>query len=59
MRLAAKKFRINGIELAPAKKTIEWGRKIVDYRAEPGCPGTRLRFALRAKFGSPRSSSRM
>jgi creatinine amidohydrolase/Fe(II)-dependent formamide hydrolase-like protein len=33
-RLAAKKFRINGIELAPAQKTIEWGKKIVDYRAE-------------------------
>ena len=33
-RLAAGKFRINGVELAPAEKTIEWGRKIVDYRAE-------------------------
>jgi creatinine amidohydrolase len=32
-RIAAGKFRINGIELAPAAKTIEWGRKIVDYRA--------------------------
>ena len=33
-RIAAGKFRINGVELAPAAKTIEWGRKIVDYRAE-------------------------
>jgi creatinine amidohydrolase/Fe(II)-dependent formamide hydrolase-like protein len=33
-RVAAGKFRINGIDLAPAAKTIEWGRKIVDYRAE-------------------------
>ena len=33
-RIAADKFRINGIELAPAEKTIEWGRKIVDLRAE-------------------------
>ncbi|MBV8881846.1 MAG: creatininase family protein [Planctomycetaceae bacterium] len=33
-RLAAGKFRINGIDLSPAEKTIEWGRKIVDYRAE-------------------------
>ena len=33
-RLAAGKFRINGVELAPAEKTIEWGRKIVEYRAE-------------------------
>jgi creatinine amidohydrolase/Fe(II)-dependent formamide hydrolase-like protein len=33
-RLAAGKFRINGIDLSPADKTIEWGRKIVNYRAE-------------------------
>jgi creatinine amidohydrolase/Fe(II)-dependent formamide hydrolase-like protein len=32
-RIAAGKFRINGVDLAPAAKTIEWGRKIVDYRA--------------------------
>jgi len=32
-RIAAGKFRINGIDLAPAAKAIEWGRKIVDYRA--------------------------
>lgn len=32
-RIASDKFRINGIELAPAEKTIEWGRKIVDLRA--------------------------
>jgi creatinine amidohydrolase len=33
-RIAANKFRINGIDLAPAAKTIEWGKKIVDFRAE-------------------------
>jgi creatinine amidohydrolase len=33
-RIAAGKFRINGIDLAPVEKTIEWGKKIVDYRAE-------------------------
>ena len=33
-RIAAGKFRINGVDLAPAEKTIDWGRKIVDYRAE-------------------------
>jgi creatinine amidohydrolase len=33
-RIAANKFRINGVELAPAEKTIEMGRKIVDMRAE-------------------------
>jgi hypothetical protein len=33
-RLAAGKFRINGVDLAPPEKTIEWGRRIVNYRAE-------------------------
>ncbi len=33
-RIAADKFRINGVELAPAEKTIDWGRKIVEFRAE-------------------------
>jgi hypothetical protein len=33
-RIAAGKFRINGIDLAPVEKTIEWGKKIADYRAE-------------------------
>src|SRR4029077_16437529 len=33
-RLKAGKFRINGVELAPAEKTIAWGKKIVDFRAE-------------------------
>jgi creatinine amidohydrolase/Fe(II)-dependent formamide hydrolase-like protein len=33
-RIAANKFRINGVELAPAEKTIEWGRRIVELRAE-------------------------
>ena len=32
-RIAAGKFKINGVDLAPAEKSIEWGRKIVDYRA--------------------------
>jgi len=33
-RIKADKFRINGVDLAPAEKTIEWGKKIVDYRAD-------------------------
>jgi creatinine amidohydrolase len=33
-RIAAGKFSINGIDLAPAEKTIAWGRKIADHRAE-------------------------
>jgi creatinine amidohydrolase/Fe(II)-dependent formamide hydrolase-like protein len=32
-RIAAGKFRINGVDLAPVAKSIEWGKKIVDYRA--------------------------
>jgi len=33
-RIAAGNFRINGVDLAPAEKTIELGRKIIDLRAE-------------------------
>ncbi len=32
-RIAAHKFRINGVELAPASKTIAWGKKIIKFRA--------------------------
>ncbi|MBY0524101.1 MAG: creatininase family protein [Gemmataceae bacterium] len=33
-RVAAKKASINGVPLEPADKTIEWGKKIVDFRAD-------------------------
>jgi creatinine amidohydrolase/Fe(II)-dependent formamide hydrolase-like protein len=33
-RLAAGKFTINGVDLAPAEKTIAWGKRIIDHRAE-------------------------
>lgn len=33
-RIKAGKFTINGVELAPVEKTIAWGKKIIDYRAE-------------------------
>jgi hypothetical protein len=33
-RIAADRFRINGIELAPAEKTIAWGKKIIAFRAD-------------------------
>ncbi len=33
-RIAAGNFRINGIELAPAAKTVEWGRKIIAFRTK-------------------------
>jgi creatinine amidohydrolase len=33
-RQAAKKFSINGVDLAPLEKTVEWGKKIIEFRAE-------------------------
>lgn len=33
-RVAAGKFKINGVDLAPVEKTIEWGKKLIDYRAD-------------------------
>lgn len=33
-RLKAGNFRINGVDLAPADKSIAWGRKIIDFRAQ-------------------------
>jgi len=32
-RIAAGKFTINGVNLAPARKTIEWGHRIINFRA--------------------------
>ena len=40
-RIAAGKFRINGVELAPAARTIEWGKKIIAFRAEKTCEAIR------------------
>jgi creatinine amidohydrolase/Fe(II)-dependent formamide hydrolase-like protein len=33
-RIAAGKFHVNGVDLAPADKTIAWGKRIVNYRAD-------------------------
>ena len=44
-RIAAGKFRINGVDLAPAAKTIEWGRKIVEFRAEATVEAVRRSIA--------------
>lgn len=33
-RIKAGNFRINGVNLAPAEKTIQWGKRIIDFRAE-------------------------
>ncbi len=32
-RIKAGNFRINGVELAPAEKTVEWGKKLLAFRA--------------------------
>ena len=46
-RIAAKKFKINGIELAPVEKTIAWGRKIIEYRAQTTVDAIRSRLKTR------------
>ena len=33
-RIQGGNFRINGVDLAPAEKTIKWGKRIIDFRAE-------------------------
>ena len=33
-RIAAGKFHINGVDLAPIDKTIAWGKRIINFRAE-------------------------
>ena len=33
-RIAAGKFRINGVDLSPVARTVDWGKRIIDFRAE-------------------------
>jgi creatinine amidohydrolase len=47
-RLAAGKFRINGIDLSPAE-TVEWGKKIIAFRAETTIQAIRKVIAAGAK----------
>ena len=44
-RVAAGKFKINGVDLAPAEKTIEWGKKLIDYRADVAVKAIRKSLA--------------
>jgi creatinine amidohydrolase/Fe(II)-dependent formamide hydrolase-like protein len=44
-RIAAGNFRINGIELAPAEKTIAIGKKIIELRAEHTVKAIHAAFA--------------
>src|SRR5262249_12447183 len=48
-RVAAGKFRINGVELAPAEHTIESCKKIIDYRADVSAQAIRKAIAKAAK----------
>ena len=48
-RVAANKFRINGVELAPLEKTIGWGKKIIDYRADVTVQAIRKAMSMRPK----------
>jgi creatinine amidohydrolase/Fe(II)-dependent formamide hydrolase-like protein len=46
-RIAAGKFRINGVDLAPAEKTAEWGRKLIAFRTDVAAA------AIRKARGAP------
>jgi creatinine amidohydrolase/Fe(II)-dependent formamide hydrolase-like protein len=46
-RIAAGKFTINGVPLAPAEKTIAMGKRVVDYRA--GITAEKIRSSVGAK----------
>ncbi len=48
-RLAAGKFQINGVDLAPVSHTLAWGRKIVDYRANLTVQAIRARLARESR----------
>jgi creatinine amidohydrolase len=43
-RIAAGKASINGVPIAPAEKAIEWGRKVVGYRADVTVKAIRARL---------------
>jgi creatinine amidohydrolase/Fe(II)-dependent formamide hydrolase-like protein len=44
-RMAIGKFTINGVNLAPAEKTIEWGKKVVAHRADVAVASIRKALA--------------
>ena len=45
-RIAANKFAINGVSLAPIEKTIENGRRIVAFRTEKTVAALRKAMAV-------------
>lgn len=44
-RMQAKKFTINGVDLAPQEKTIAFGRKVIDFRADVTAKAIRAALA--------------
>lgn len=44
-RVAAGKFKINGVNLAPAEKTIQLGKQIIDFRADVAIQAIRKSLA--------------
>ncbi len=46
-RIKAGKFRINGVDLAPQEKTVEWGRRILDYRTDKAVAAIKAASAKR------------
>ncbi|HUE73303.1 MAG TPA: hypothetical protein VMP01_20665 [Pirellulaceae bacterium] len=51
-RIKAGNFRINGVELAPAKTTIEWGRKSLSTAPSRQCKQSDGTSALPPNFRS-------
>lgn len=47
-RIAAGKFRINGVELSPACNTIKWGKRIIAFRAETTAAAIRRALSTEA-----------
>lgn len=44
-RIAANKFTINGVNLAPVEKSIEWGKKLIEFRADVTVQAIKKRLA--------------
>ena len=44
-RIAAGKFHINGVNLAPIENTIAWGKRIINFRAEMSVEAIQKRIA--------------
>ncbi len=44
-RIAAGKFHINGVDLAPIDNTIAWGKRIINFRADLTVTAIRKRIA--------------